>query len=238
MEEQPNWAAVAAALDAGDLDLAARRLLTGGFVPSIRRQLQTKFPRLPTVYVDDAVSEAVGILFERLLEGAKIEPSRVGGYIYATARNLVIHVDEEFRSRGELPEGADEAPIDERLVARVADVREVMPSWTARSEAVRFLLSMIDALPSSDSAKQVLRVRFEAAVEGDWLHDAEVAAILGKTATSISSWWRRGLDDLRASCIEHGVDREALEDLAREAERLDAQVEAPWYEDDEEEDQE
>jgi hypothetical protein len=58
MEEQPNWAAVAAALDTGDLDLAARRLLTGGFVPSIRRQLQAKFDKTPTTYVDDAVSEA------------------------------------------------------------------------------------------------------------------------------------------------------------------------------------
>lgn len=218
--DSTDWDGVAVSAAAGDLDSAARLLLGSALIPGMQRQLQAKFPRMPAAYVEDAVAEAVAETFQRLGNGAAINLAKVGGYIYNTARYLLTSATAELKQHRQFFD-AETTPYDAELVGRVYGLSDVADGSQARADAISFLASLIDVLPSSDSAKQVLRVRFEGAAIGDWLTDGEVAELLGKEKTSISSWWRRGLADLRQHCADRGINRTSIEGLVTEFDTLE-----------------
>lgn len=212
--EDDLWQRAANALAAGAQDEAAYIVLRTALLPGMVRQLQHKWPRLPHSYVDDAIADAIAETFTRLAGGASVAPKRLGGYIFTTADYILQKVQVELRNRRQLVD-AEQTPYDDELVERFGGLGQI-GSEPIRTKSLGLLVAFVDQLPSSDSAKAVLRVRFEAAGHGDWLTDAEVADILGRERSSISSWYRRGLADLRALCAEHGIDRQLLDDLAEQ----------------------
>jgi len=222
--EQAHWSQVRAALENGDLDEAARLVLKTTLMPGMQRQLKAKYTRVPLAYVEDAIAEAVSETFVRLQRGHDIGVDKIGGYIYNTAHHILARITDELKQKHQLID-PERTPYDEMMVERLGGLGEVSEDPTTRLRALELLASLIDALPSSDSAKQVMKVRFDGAVHGDWLKDGEVAEIIGKQKSSISSWWRRGLADLHQHCLEHGITRDGLEQLAEEFDRMEADVE-------------
>lgn len=226
MEKAENdaerWASVRDAVVAGDFESAAKLIMQTRLLPGLRLQLQRTFPRLPVEYVNDAVAEAVGETFVRLEGGKPVDPSKVGGYIFNTAKNIATETSAGLKRR-HLYFDAETTPYDPELAA-THGLGEVTDNPGNRLAALQFVAALIDLLPSSDNPKAVLKVRFAAAIEGDWLTDGEVAEILGREKTSISSWWRRGLADLRLHCQKHGITREGLEALADEFDEMESEV--------------
>lgn len=217
-----DWEAVEEALVAGDLEEAARLILKTPLLPGLTRRLQAQFGRVPAEYVHDALAEAMAETFLRVQRGADIDFHKVGGYIFTTARYILIATVEELKQRGQLFDDG-RTPYHAELVGKLGGLGEITEDPTKRTAALQFLASLIDALPASDNAKQVLKVRFDAALKGDWLTDAEVAEILGKEKTSISSWWRRGKADVIQYCVDHGINRDNLEDLGTAFNDLEAE---------------
>lgn len=217
-----GWGAVEEALVAGDLEEAARLVLKTRLMPGLTRRLQALFGRVPAEYVHDALAEALAETFLRVQRGADIDFHKVGGYIFTTARYILTGTVEELKQRGHIFDDG-RTPYDAELVGKVGGLGEIAEDPTKRTAALQFLASLIDALPSSDNAKNVIKVRFEAALKGDWLTDAEVAEILGKEKSSISSWWRRGRADILQYCVAHGINRYNLEGLGTALEDIDAE---------------
>lgn len=178
-------------------------LHASGYLTGLKRQLQSKWPKLPAADVDDCVAEAVNDAYVVVSSRRRI--ATLGAWLWKAADNMAgdrwARDHANSRSLAEAPENASDPELDDVERARRDELAE-----HRRAEAVRLAHRLIAAV-GHGQVRDVMELIIEAVQAGEPDLPADVVAdTLGISRPAARSLMSRGLDRLRAAARAEGIE--------------------------------